>query len=124
MNTKIITIPAKSILTPADLIVPHRAPGSTEAALLELSRKSQEVKVEPVKVLDVTQDEIKEMFERQFGCDQDHRTKEQWVNLVNQYGWPVVVDKEGMTQKQIMARMRETLTKRMKRLAALKNRQN
>ena len=124
METKIIHIPNKAILTPADLIVPHRTLGSTEAELMELSKKSQEVKIDPKKVLDISQAEIKEMFERQFGVDQDHRTKQQWNNLINQYGWEIVIEKEGMSKVEIITRMRESFTKRMKRLTALKHRQN
>lgn len=130
METKIIHIPNKAILTPADLIVPHRTHGSTEAALLELSELSKKNEIiiqpesSPVKVLDISQDEIKEMFERQFGADQDHRTKHQWNNLINQYGWEIVIEKEGMSKVEIITRMRESFTKRMKRLTALKHRQN
>lgn len=113
----------RGILTPADLIVPFRSPGSTAAALIELSKKSQEPPP-PVKVADVSPDEVRQMFERHFGVDQDHRTTKQWQNLINHYGWPVVLEKESMTQDEILIRMKETLTKRMKRLAKLKVRRN
>lgn len=52
----------------------------------------------------LSEEKAQELFENQFGVDQESRTRKQWKALVKQYGYPTVVEKENMTKAQIKAK--------------------
>lgn len=54
----------------------------------------------------VTVADAKAKFEEFYGVDKDHRTREQWINLVDTYGMKVVMKKEGFKKSEVKKKIK------------------
>jgi len=54
----------------------------------------------------LSEERAKELFEAQFGVDQQSRTPKQWENLVATYGMDKVIELEKMSRGQIKRKMK------------------
>lgn len=52
----------------------------------------------------LSKEKTQELFEAKFGKDSESRTRKQWKALVNQYGYPTVMEKERMTKAQVKSK--------------------
>lgn len=55
----------------------------------------------------MTAEATQQLFEQRFGKDQATRTKKQWKNLVDQYGYDTVMQTEKMTKAQVKAKCKK-----------------
>lgn len=52
----------------------------------------------------VTEEEVKEAFEKLYGADKNNRTRKQWKALVKTYGYNTVSEKENITKVEVKAK--------------------
>jgi hypothetical protein len=53
-------------------------------------------------------EKVQELFEQRFGKDRATRTRKQWKALVKQYGIRKVSEIDGMTEKEVKAKCKNT----------------
>ena len=57
--------------------------------------------------MEVTKEMVQAKFEERYGKDKDNRTRRQWLNLVETYGYNGIIKTEGFTKVEIKAKCKK-----------------
>ena len=57
--------------------------------------------------MEVTKEMVQDKFEERYGKDSENRTRRQWLNLVNTYGFQAIAKIECLTKVEIKAKCKK-----------------